>query len=256
MEFLYVPPPESIFIEVSGATLLGRFYRAPDPGRHPTVIDFPGMPGSHLDSGTLGYAMRSLGWNVLTFQYRGLWGSSGEPFTSVAQVTEDIAAVIEFALRDDSVDPERLALRGYSTGGWLAGSYAAVDQRIRTIVLLSPLVRLRARGALIEAIQTGSERAKPWVLAMGGADVAVRTVTRLGESVGHTWLPLAPKLSDRRVLILSGDRDEVIPLAATQELSDAIQSAKWIRHPEADHNWTGRGQWLVTQIAEWLTAAP
>ncbi|MDQ6859224.1 MAG: hypothetical protein M3Z65_09540 [Chloroflexota bacterium] len=65
-----------------------------------------------------------------------MWGSSGQPFTSASQAAKDARAVIEFALRDTSIDPERLALRGESFGGWIGGSHAATDPRIRTVVLV------------------------------------------------------------------------------------------------------------------------
>ena len=62
-----------------------------------------------------------------------------------------------------------------------------------------------------------------------------------------------PRLADRRVLIVTGDKEEIVPpkLAA---LARAIGSSEWTRHLEAPHAWRGaHEEWLTTTIVEWLT---
>ena len=63
-------------------------------GPHPTVILMHGLPGNerNLD---LAQAIRRAGWDVLTFTYRGAWGSPGD--FSIANSMEDTAAALEFA---------------------------------------------------------------------------------------------------------------------------------------------------------------
>ena len=55
-------------------------------GPHPTVILMHGLPGNerNLD---LAQAIRRAGWDVLTFTYRGAWGSPGD--FSIANAMED-----------------------------------------------------------------------------------------------------------------------------------------------------------------------
>src|SRR3984885_4662719 len=59
-----------------GALLNALAYIAPGPGPHPTVLLLHGLPGNekNLD---LAQAIRRDGWNVVYFDYRGSWGSSG-----------------------------------------------------------------------------------------------------------------------------------------------------------------------------------
>ena len=60
-------------------------------GPHPTVILMHGLPGNerNLD---LAQAIRRAGWDVLTFTYRGAWGSPGD--FSIANSMEDTAAAL------------------------------------------------------------------------------------------------------------------------------------------------------------------
>jgi uncharacterized protein len=87
------PPPAAIFTDPapdkafparsevlhipSGAVLInGLAYIAQGAGAHPAVILLHGLPGNekNLD---LAQAMRRAGWTVVTFNYRGSWGSPG-----------------------------------------------------------------------------------------------------------------------------------------------------------------------------------
>ncbi|MAK55131.1 MAG: dipeptidyl aminopeptidase [Pusillimonas sp.] len=55
-----------------------------------------------------------------------------------------LAAVIDYAVRQKEVAPERLALYGISYGGYFASRAAAHDARIRALVVNSPIVGLGA----------------------------------------------------------------------------------------------------------------
>src|ERR1044071_8999212 len=69
MEVLHIPS--------GGVKINGVAYLASGAGRHPTFIFFHGLPGNekNLD---LAQAVRRAGWNAITVNYRGSWGSPGE----------------------------------------------------------------------------------------------------------------------------------------------------------------------------------
>ena len=86
-----------------------------------------GLPGNerNLD---LAQAVRRAGWNVLTFTYRGAWGSEGT-FSSQHAIA-DAQAALDFlrsprAASQFQVDPSRLVLAGHSMGGYIAAHTAA-----------------------------------------------------------------------------------------------------------------------------------
>src|SRR6516225_6030734 len=100
---------EVIHVPSGGVKINGVVYVASGPGPHPTFVLFHGLPGNekNLD---LAQAVRRAGWNAVTFNYRGSWGSPGA--FRFAQNLEDADAVLAY-LRDPAnaaklgVDPKK-----------------------------------------------------------------------------------------------------------------------------------------------------
>ena len=84
---------QSFQIPSHGALINGFVYVAAGPGPHPVVVLLRGFPGNerNLD---LAQDMRRAGWDVLSFDYRGSWGSSGE--FSFSHAVEDTAAAVAY----------------------------------------------------------------------------------------------------------------------------------------------------------------
>jgi alpha/beta superfamily hydrolase len=76
------------------------------------------------------------GINVLFFNYRGTYRSEGT--YTLAGAVEDIGAAMEYLRRESvvrrfQVEPSRIMLGGYSTGGGLSLIYAAAHPEIRRV---------------------------------------------------------------------------------------------------------------------------
>ncbi|HEX8724369.1 MAG TPA: alpha/beta fold hydrolase [Gemmatimonadaceae bacterium] len=145
---VYTDPPhdaqhpariEVLHIPTGGVKINGVAYLAAGAGAHPTFVLLHGFPGNekNLD---LAQAVRRAGWNAITFNYRGSWGSPGT--FRFAQNFEDAAAVLAF-LRDPKnaatlgIDTTRLVMAGHSMGGWVTVHTAAHDHRLLGAVLIS-----------------------------------------------------------------------------------------------------------------------
>ena len=76
------------------------FFLAAGAGPHPTMLLLHGLPGNerNLD---LAQAVRRAGWNVLTFTYRGAWGSEGD--FSISNAFEDTRAAMDFLRSDEAI---------------------------------------------------------------------------------------------------------------------------------------------------------
>src|SRR5581483_4523391 len=118
---------EVLHIPTGGVEINGVAYLASGAGAHPTLVICHGLPGNekNLD---LAQAVRRAGWNAITFNYRGSWGSPGS--FRFAQVPEDASAVLAWIRRPDvagrlRVDPHRIVLAGHSMGGWATARAAA-----------------------------------------------------------------------------------------------------------------------------------
>ena len=128
-----------LHIPSGGVLINGLIYQPAGAGLHPTLVICHGLPGNekNLD---LAQAVRRAGWNAVTFNYRGSWGSPG--VFRFAQNPEDADAVLAY-LRDPAnaarlgIDPARIAIAGHSMGGWVVVHTAAHDHKLIGVILIS-----------------------------------------------------------------------------------------------------------------------
>lgn len=116
----FAPAGMTELIIPSGNSLIAGFmYRANGSQKHPTMLLLHGFPGNerNLD---IAQFVRSKGWNVLYFDYRGSWGSQGT--FSFKNCVEDVVNVVRFCQKyQDSlkIDTSRIVLFGHSMGAWV-----------------------------------------------------------------------------------------------------------------------------------------
>ncbi|MBB2191036.1 alpha/beta fold hydrolase [Gluconacetobacter azotocaptans] len=115
-------------------------YSAAGARPHPTLLLLHGFPGNeqNLD---LAQVARRAGWNVLTFHYRGSWGSPGR--FSFAHCVQDAATALAYLRKPQviarfDIDPSRIAVAGHSLGGIVAARVAADDPRVVGTFLIDP----------------------------------------------------------------------------------------------------------------------
>src|SRR6185369_16172367 len=106
-------------IPSEGSLIQGLFYRANGKQKHPTLLLLHGYPGNerNLD---LAQVVRSQGWNVIYFDYRGSWGSQGK--FSFENAVQDVVNVVAFCEKNQDklqIDPSNIVLFGHSMGGWV-----------------------------------------------------------------------------------------------------------------------------------------
>jgi len=122
-----------------GLLINGIAYQPAGAGLHPALVICHGLPGNekNLD---LAQAVRRAGWNAVTFNYRGSWGSPG--VYRFTQNLEDADAVLAY-LRDPAtaarlgIDTQRIAIAGHSMGGWVVAHTAAHDHALLGAILIS-----------------------------------------------------------------------------------------------------------------------
>ncbi len=244
MEVLHIPS--------HGVKINGVAYLAAGAGEHPTVVLFHGLPGNekNLD---LAQAIRRAGWNVVTINYRGSWGSPG--VFRFAQNLEDADATLAY-VRDAQnakalgVDTRRLVIIGHSMGGWVAINTAAHDKGLIGLATISAgdMARIGAAPlAIRQQVMTENMEALAGVTAQSMAEDAATSTVNAG------FVKAAPGLVGTPYLALTSDDG----LASdTGALVAAIRAQGGTKvtpvHQPTDHGWNDHRIALETAIITWL----
>lgn len=260
VDIQYPTANRTVAITSGGARMNGVLFVAQGAGPHRNVILLHGFPGNekNLD---LAQAMRRAGWNVLTFQYRGAWGSEGSfSFTSVV---DDVLAAIAFLRGPEGVagrgDPGQIVLVGHSMGGWAALTSAARDQNVRAVASIAGwnIGRVSRELADAEKYAAAVKATEASVLPLRGtsADALVRERATHVEDWDLT--KYAPVLARRSVLLIGGQRDMVAPMSENHvPLVTALEGQ---RAPnlktvvlDSDHAFSDKRVALTRAVLSWL----
>lgn len=124
-------PLESLNIAFEGARLPA-YFASGGGGRRPTLIALGGFDSTMEELYYwIGAAARGHGWNCLMFEGPGQWGAlkTNPGLTFRPDYEKPVGAVVDYLCTRSDVDPDQLAIIGYSMGGYLA-TRGALDQRI------------------------------------------------------------------------------------------------------------------------------
>jgi len=125
-------------LRVHGRRMLAGYHRPAGPAgrRFPAALFLHGFPGSEKN---VDVQRELLARGIASFapSFLGAWGSGGEyRFTTlVAQSRAALAAM----KRLDFVDPRRVAVFGFSMGGWTALNLAARAPELKAVVAVAPV---------------------------------------------------------------------------------------------------------------------
>jgi fermentation-respiration switch protein FrsA (DUF1100 family) len=200
----YTDGPEIIKLDrESSGTVAAKFYE--NPQAEYTILF---SHGNAEDIGTIEpfiQKLRDLGFNVLTYDYRGYGLSSGSP--SEENAYADIAVAYRYLIIDRSIEPTKVIVHGRSLGGAVAAELAANEN---------------VGGLILESTFTS----------------AFRVVTR------YPIIPF-DKFNTRAkinkvacpVLVIHGTNDLTIPIYHARELLDSVNGPKYSFFVEgAGHN--------------------
>jgi len=246
---------EVVHVPSGGVEINGLVFVAAGAGPHPTFVLFHGLPGNerNLD---LAQAVRRAGWNVVTINYRGSWGSPG--VFRFAHTLEDAAATLAY-IRTSAVaakfgiDPARIAVGGHSMGGWVTAHTFARDRALLGAVMISP-------GDLGRAAKAPPEFRPQLVAFMN--DSRETLVGATGDSMvdelfgphpDWTLTALAPAFAQRRALLLYCEdfvkADAEALIAATRANGgQGIEN----RYALTDHSWSDARIALSSHVVRWL----
>lgn len=252
------PPPDAknpahmtvLHIPSGGVNINGVLYSPSGAGAHPTLVLCHGLPGNekNLD---LAQAVRRAGWNAVSFNYRGSWGSPGK--FRFAQNPEDAAAVLKY-LRENAaklgIDTHHIVLAGHSMGGWVTALAASHDHELAGAILISmgDMGRL-ANLPHAKAVEEMADNMEA-LAGVTAESMAADIVTHKSEFMA---LNAAEGLAHTPLLALTS-QDGL--QAHTDELVAAIRAKGGMQitaqHVTTDHGWSDHRIALEGIIIKWL----
>jgi dipeptidyl aminopeptidase/acylaminoacyl peptidase len=235
-----VPVPAHRTFRNVGAQPLDGWVAGVDPARapQPTLLAFHGGPHGFFGPGfQRGHFYRdvlaSRGWVILALnatgsgsngaefgdELRGVWGERDLP--------EHMGALDQL-VAEGIADPTRLAVAGYSYGGYLAAWAIGQEDRFAAAVIGAPITDLES----FEQTSDIGSWYTPWQMK-GGIPENLDRYRRLSP-VSHAAAVTTP------ALILHGEADRRVPLAQGELLRDRLAAAgnaevELVGYPGADH---------------------
>jgi dipeptidyl aminopeptidase/acylaminoacyl peptidase len=249
------------FASPHGGTVDGWLVRpTTGAGRAPLLVHVHGGPHSFVGnvfphSAFYGYVLAARGWAVLSLNAHGS-GSYGRAFADAIRgrwgehdLPEHLAAV-DVLVAEGVADPDRLAIAGYSYGGYLTAWAIGHTDRFRAAVVGAPVVNLESFH--------GTSDIGPWF-----GPYQMR-----GELVGHRDLyrrlsPIhAVERASTPALILHGEADDRCPIGQGEELFAGLLAAgkapaQMVRYPGQSHAFPGSGRPshrvdFVRRVVDWV----
>ncbi|UVO54564.1 S9 family peptidase [Sphingomonas sp. SUN039] len=241
-----------VHIPSGGVEINAVVYVAASKGPHPVVVLCHGLPGNekNLD---LAQAIRRAGWTVVTFNYRGSWGSPGT--YSFANDLADVDAVLAYVRAPENAarlrfDPKHIVLGGHSLGGWATALTVAHDNRLAGAFMISP-GNLRRIGKLPR------EQAVAFLKDNGMESLATTPEAMADELIAqgdtYDFVTTAPRLTGTRLLVLTSD-DGGAPAADALVAGIRANGGKGVTtvHAATDHSWSDARVRLASELIGWL----
>lgn len=233
LESPILPPEQVTFQSVDGLALNGYFY--PNLSSRKSLIMCHGFHGAAHDIHEAALVVQAAGYNAFTFDFRGC-GASGGSHTSVGYFEVlDVIGAVEYIKTRPEIDPDKIAVYGYSMGGATAIMAAQRCPDIRALVT-------DCAFASLDTVLSVNFRYFYRLPKFPFARTAVwwsRRFAKIGK------LKIDPVASQHEMakegraiphLIIHGGKDPAIPLTESHILHEAAPGPKelWIV-PEAGH---------------------
>jgi len=219
---------EDVTFETADGLPLHGWFASPAQSNGATVLIFNGNAGDRSSRAPLATALTRAGFSVLLFDYRGYGHNPGQP--TEPGLVADARAARQYVSSRADVDPVRLVYFGESLGAAVAVALA-VEQPPAALVLRSPFTSLADMARL----------QFPFLPTF-----LLRDRFESLNQISRVNCPL---------LVITGDRDSVVPPAQSRRLYEAAPAPKrFVLIAGADHNDYEllAGQQLITEVTQFL----
>jgi dienelactone hydrolase len=255
--------PDIEFVEVpyEGTTLPALFMKAREAGPRPTVVVVNGMDNAkEMSIFFCGLEFQRRGFNTFCLDGPGM-GETRRMRDMASRFDYEVPAgcAVDWLLTRPEIDGRRLAIFGYSFGGYYSSRIAAFEKRFAACVALSALHwdlaawQTKIKEANRNAPKSVAQSNFQWRWVAGAKDedegIEIARKFSLKDVAKHITCPF---------LVTHGGNDRVVPVENAQKLYDAVGSKnKTIKiftteEGGAEHAHVDNRQIGIDFAADWL----
>ena len=229
---------EELIIKAEGKEIYGKIYKPKDEGKYPAVILSHGYNGCNADFVTDCKYFARNGYVAYAFDFSG--GSTRSKSKGVSTdmtiftEKEDLLVVFDYIKKLDIVDKEKIFLFGGSQGGLVTALAAEeLKSEVKAMMLYYPAFCIpdnwRGNYPTVESIPATVDF---WGLKLGGNFFKSIREFYTFDNIGAF---------DKDVLIIHGDKDEIVPLSYSERAERHYKNAKLVVLPGEGHGFTAGG---------------
>ena len=215
---------------MKAVTLPALFMKAPGAtGRAPTMVVFDGLDNcKEMSVLFAGLEFAARGWHTLAIDGPGQGESLRLRDIKTRHDYEAAGtAAYDYVAARPEVDAKRVAVMGYSFGGYYAPRIVAFEKRYCACVAFGAMHWNMAEwvDGIRRAVKTDAKTSAqshfqvPWVFGAKDIDDAVEMAKRSPS-------PASPAGSSARSCVAHGENDRIVPLDSARKLHDAVGSKR------------------------------
>lgn len=244
------------FKNSKGQKLFGIFF-LPDKGnKFPTVIICHGLYSvkESANSRVMAPIITKKGIAAFAFDFHGHGESEGRSEDILpSQSIDDLVCAIDFVLKQDFIDPNRVGLFGSSFSGIATVTVASEDERIKYLALRAPVSDFKKQYSNKKRYNIAEWKRKGYIEHIN----SIGTHFRLDYNYYLDGLKIdelgAAKKIKIPTLVVCGDKDTTVLVEAVQKLYDQFSGEKeivWVKG--VDHTFGNKKKEALTKLANWL----
>ena len=181
------------------------------------------------------------GWTVAVASLRGVAGSPGT--FSATGWREDLSAVLD----ELGADEGGAVLAGFGFGGALALRVGADDERIKAVATLATPSNLTNWCGPADDFAAACRRA-----GVVGDEPLLEAAALVADVVALDPLGAAATLPPKRLMVVHGDDDPIVPVSAARDLIDAADGRAELRIIQGAGHWLRADPRMVATLLGWL----
>jgi dienelactone hydrolase len=236
------PTAERVEIPFDGSKMVGILRRpVGGPARPPVVVIVLGLDSTKEELFTTEPIFHQRGLATLTLEGPGQ-GETGFELNIRPDFEVPFAAAVDYLAARDDLDPDRIGAFGVSLGGYYVPRAAGFEQRLKASVAVSGPYCLSDYW----------DPRPPMTKAAFRHHSGAQSDAEAKELAGALTLEGVAERIEQPLLVITGDRDRLVPCEETKRIADEAKQATWKLYEGGNHVVNNMPYLYKNLAADWL----